>query len=233
MNGQNKELGIWWYSTSWYVGGTYCIIPSYNTSKQSTIPNNSAHRDVKVARLRYERPRSPDPANPKSRSIIGAQLLVQELIPTPNKTKSYLCSPTSLVDTMPSGIVKNGHRNTLFELRWRNRPSQPGWFLFVSFSTRFLKNLLNHGNPILLSVNWLSITCICVFAFLCLCAAPQAVDYRFGRFIIFPTNHSTLASFPTFYQQHNTPAKMVKNNTIQQQRRWKTTQHNTIQHQRR
>ena len=69
-----------------------------------------------MAGLRYERPRSPDPANPKSRSIIRAQLLVQELIPTPNKTKSYLCAPTSLVDTMPSGIVKNGHRNTLFEL---------------------------------------------------------------------------------------------------------------------
>ena len=102
---------------------------SYNTSKQSTIPNNSAHRDVKVGRLRYERPRSPDPANPKSRSIIGAQLLVQELIPTPNKTKSYLCAPDSLVDTMPSGIVKNRHRNTLFELYKVKKQTQSAWLV--------------------------------------------------------------------------------------------------------
>ena len=221
MNGQNKELGIWWYSTSWYVGGTYRIIPSYNTSKQSTIPNNSVHRDVKVARLRYERPRSPDPANPKSRSIIRAQLLVQELIPTPNKTKSYLCSPASLVDTMPSGIVKNGHRNTLFELYKVKKQTQSAWLVpLCVFFNSISEKILNHGNPILLSVNWLSISCISVFAFLYLCAAPQAVDYRFGRFIIFPTNHSTLAtSFPSFYQQHNIKEGEKQHNTTQQQRR--------------
>ena len=123
-------------------------------SKQSTIPNNSAHRDVKVARLRYERPRSPDPANPKSRSIIRAQLLVQELIPTPNKTKSYLCSPTSLVDTMPSGIVKNGHRNTLFELYKVKKQTQSAWLVpLCVFFNSIPEKMLNHGNPTLLSVN--------------------------------------------------------------------------------